>query len=276
MPYFSCGGIDIAFVDEGEGQPILLIHGFGSDVGKCWRSTGWMDVLTGAGRRVIAFDLRGHGQSAKPYDPSLYSAKIISEDAAALLDHLSIESADIIGYSMGALIAAFLAVFHPGKVRSVVFGGLGTTLKDGIGDSWDKVIRTFHSSGRANLSELERQYHFESVRNRDVEALAACMNVLRETLPSAHLERVQAPVLIAVGDKDEFAGSAGGLANLLPTSDVLTIPGFDHMGAIASTLFQRGVVEFLRRVGSSLSQRKHELDAAIPSAEPGAYGAVAT
>ena len=256
MPYFSRAGIDIAYVDEGEGQPVLLIHGFGSDTAKCWRSTGWIDLLRGAGRRVIAFDIRGHGESAKPHDPSAYSAKIISQDAAELLDHLSIERADVLGYSMGALIAAFLTVVHPRKVRSVVFGGLGTSLKDGVGDTWDRIIRTFHSSGRSNVSDLEKRYDFLSVRNRNVEALAACMYVLRETLPSVQLQRVEAPVLIAVGDKDEFAGSAGGLANLIPTSDVLILPGFDHMGTITSALFQQGVVQFLRRLEKFAAKKR--------------------
>ena len=265
MPYFSRAGIDIAFVDEGEGQPVLLIHGFGSDVANCWRSTGWIELLRGAGCRVIAFDIRGHGKSAKPYDPLSYSANIIAQDAAALLDHLSIESAHILGYSMGALIAAFLTVFYPRKVRSVVFGGLGTALKDGVGDTWDKIIRNFHSSGRKNVNELEKRYDFRSTRDRNVEALAACMYVLRETLPPVQLESVEAPVLIAVGDKDEFAGSATGLAKLIPASDVLILPGLDHMGTISSALFQRGVVQFLRRLENFAGRKRPS--AIVPVAE---------
>lgn len=251
MPRFSRAGIDIAFVDEGEGQPILLIHGFGSDVSKCWRSTGWIDILKGAGHRVIAYDMRGHGESGKLYDKSLYSAQIMSQDAAELLEHLSIENADILGYSMGAQIAGFLAVSHPAKVRSVIFGGLGTTLLDGIGETWDKVIRTFYSSGRGAVSALEERYNFFSKANRDIEALAACMYVLRETLSSVEIATVRAPVLVAVGENDEFAGSAHDLANLMPMSNVLTIPDLDHIGLIGSTLFQRGVVEFLRGIGGT-------------------------
>ena len=84
-----------------------------------------MRTLTAAGRRVIAFDNRGHGQSEKLYDPELYGAPVMAEDARRLLDHLGIARADVMGYSMGARIAAFLALAHPERVRSVIFAGLG-------------------------------------------------------------------------------------------------------------------------------------------------------
>ena len=151
----------------------------------------------------------------------------------------------------------------------VVFVFFGTSLNDGVGDSWDRIIRTFHSSGRRNVGDLEKRYDFVSVRNRNVEALAACMYVLRETLPSVQLERVEAPVLIAVGDKDEFAGSAGGLANLIPRSDVLILPGFYHMGTITSALFQQGVVQFLRGL-EKFAGKKRLAAATEPAAEQGA------
>src|SRR4029079_11816098 len=94
-------GVTIAFVDEGEGDPILLIHGFASNVAANWRDPGWINSLTQAGRRVIAFDNRGHGLSGKPYEPSRYGAPIMAEDARRLLDHLGIERTDVMGYSMG-------------------------------------------------------------------------------------------------------------------------------------------------------------------------------
>jgi len=77
------------------------------------------------------------------------------------------------------------------------------------------------------------------------------MYVLRETLSSVEIATVRAPVLVAVGENDEFAGSAHDLANLMPMSNVLTIPDLDHIGLIGSTLFQRGVVEFLRGIGGT-------------------------
>ena len=133
MPVFTHDNIEIAFVDEGEGEPIVLVHGFASTKEVNWVAPGWVTTLTRAGRRVIALDNRGHGQSSKLYDPALYSTTLMAGDVRALLDHLGVARADVMGYSMGARIAAFLAVDHPGAVRSAILGGLGIRLVDGVG-----------------------------------------------------------------------------------------------------------------------------------------------
>src|ERR1700722_7078303 len=111
MPSFTHEGVEIAFLDDGEGEPVVLVHGFASNKEVNWVYPGWMATLR-AGRRAIALDNRGHGASTKLYDPSLYGSALMAEDVRALLDHLGIARADIIGYSMGARSTAFLAVRH--------------------------------------------------------------------------------------------------------------------------------------------------------------------
>ena len=91
MPRFSHGPVELAYLDEGEGEPILLVHGFASSKEVNWVQPGWVSTLTRAGRRVIALDNRGHGQSAKLYDPADYHTERMADDARALLDHLDIE-----------------------------------------------------------------------------------------------------------------------------------------------------------------------------------------
>ena len=132
MQTFDYGGVEIANLDEGQGDPVLLIHGFASNVATNWVDTGWVRTLTDAGYRVIAFDNRGHGKSAKLYSTDDYGAPLMAEDARRLLDHLEISRADVIGYSMGARISAFLAMAHPARVRSLVFGGLGLNMVRGV------------------------------------------------------------------------------------------------------------------------------------------------
>src|SRR5688572_28900585 len=110
---FDSDGVRLAFIDEGEGEPVLLIHGFASSVRANWIEPGWVSLLTRSGLRVVAFDNRGHGESQKLYDRALYSAPLMAEDAHRLMAHLGLPRADVMGYSMGARIAAFLALKHP-------------------------------------------------------------------------------------------------------------------------------------------------------------------
>ena len=123
MPSFRHGPVDIAYLDEGgeisDAEPIVLVHGFASTKEVNWVQPGWVAALKGDGRRVIALDNRGHGASSKLYAPADYHTSLMAGDVRALIEHLGVGSADVMGYSMGARIAAFLAVEHPAVVRSV-------------------------------------------------------------------------------------------------------------------------------------------------------------
>ena len=137
MQFFDSDGVHIAYIDvaptSSAGDSILLIHGFGSNHAVNWVNTMWVKTLTHAGYRTITLDNRGHGQSGKLYDPAAYAPTIMAEDARRLLDHLGIDRADVMGYSMGARIAATLALNHPERVRSLLLGGLGLHLVEGEG-----------------------------------------------------------------------------------------------------------------------------------------------
>src|SRR3954471_10522280 len=104
MPRFNHGPVEIAFLDEGQGDPIVLVHGFASTKEANWVNPGWATTLTRAGRRVVALDDRGHGQSSKLYDPAEYHTSRMADDVRALMDELELERADVMGYSMGARI----------------------------------------------------------------------------------------------------------------------------------------------------------------------------
>ncbi len=113
MHKFNSDSVEIAFDDVGQGEPVLLIHGFASNGRVNWVDTGWVKTLVDGGFRVITMDNRGHGESEKLYNPDLYSAAEMAEDARRLLDHLGIPRAHVMGYSMGARIAAFLTIAIP-------------------------------------------------------------------------------------------------------------------------------------------------------------------
>ena len=248
MQHFSSGGVDIAYRDEGAGDPILLIHGFASNSAVNWRSTSWTDTLAKAGYRTIAMDVRGHGESAKLHVPAEYRPAIMAADAANLIDHLKLGRPDVMGYSMGARIAAFLALDYPGKVRSLILGGMGSGLVHGIGGS-DVIAAALEADSLADVtSDVGRSYRkFAELTRSDLGALAACMRGQREALSAARLATLAVPVLVAVGTRDTVAGSAAGLAALIPGGEALDIPGRDHMLATGDKAFKAGVLDFLAR-----------------------------
>lgn len=248
MQSFDSGGVRIAYIDEGEREPILLIHGFASNVAANWIDPSWLRALTDAGRRVIAYDNRGHGQSEKLYDPSLYGAPAMAEDARRLLDHLGIERADVLGYSMGARIAAFLVLAHPERVRSVVIGGLGINMVRGMVGSGPLASALEAPRIEDVTNDTARSFRaFAESTKSDLKALAACMRGPREKVAADALSAITVPALVAVGSEDVIGGSGAELASLIPGAQLLDIKGRDHMRAVGDARFKQGVLDFLTR-----------------------------
>jgi pimeloyl-ACP methyl ester carboxylesterase len=248
MPSFKNGDVEIAYLDEGEGEPIVLVHGFASTKEVNWVQPGWVSTLNRAGRRTVALDNRGHGASSKLYDPAAYHSAAMADDVRALLDHLKIERADIMGYSMGARITAFLAVKHAYRVRSAILGGLGIHLVEGIGLP-ESIAEALEADSLADINDPTGQAFraFAEQTKSDLRALAACIRGSRQTLTREEVAAIRAPVLVAVGTRDLVAGSAQALAALIPGARALDIPNRDHMLAVGDKVYTEGVVDFLNQ-----------------------------
>jgi pimeloyl-ACP methyl ester carboxylesterase len=248
MASFKNGDVEIAYFDEGQGEPIVLVHGFASTKEVNWVNPGWVRTLTGAGRRVIALDNRGHGASTKLYDPADYHTSLMAEDVRALLDHLKIERADVMGYSMGARITAFLTMMHPGRVRSAIFAGLGIKLVHGVGLP-ETVAEGMEAPSIDTITDQQTRMFrsFAQQTKSDVKALAACIRGTRQTLTPEQVAAISSPVLVAVGTEDDVAGNPHELAALIPGARALDIPGRDHMMAVGDKTYKTGVLEFLNQ-----------------------------
>lgn len=247
MSHFMSGDIRIAYFDVGSrtGEPVLLIHGFASTAHVNWVFTGWVHALNEAGYRVIALDNRGHGDSDKPHDVASYTPQIMAGDSLALLDHLGIGSANIMGYSMGARLCAFLALERPGIVRNLVFGGLGAGMIDGVGD-WDTIAEALLApSLDAVDDERGRMFRaFADQTGSDRRALAACIQSSRELVAGHDLQRLTMPALVAVGTRDDIAGSPDRLAESLPDGRAFHIEKRDHMLSVGDRTFKSAVLGF--------------------------------
>jgi pimeloyl-ACP methyl ester carboxylesterase len=248
MPSFDHGGVEIAYLDEGEGDPIVLIHGFASNKNVNWVYPSWLSELRRAGRRVIALDNRGHGESAKLYDPADYTLDAMAADALALIDHLSLERPDVMGYSMGGRIAATLARDNPQRVRSAILGGLGLGLIEGGGPG-ENVAAALEAEALDDVVDpMGRTFRaFADQTRSDRRALAACMRGSRRLMRHDEAAQIAVPVLIAVGTADDVAGSAHELGAIIPGAEVLDIPRRDHMRAVGDKVYKQGVVDFLAR-----------------------------
>jgi pimeloyl-ACP methyl ester carboxylesterase len=248
MPNFNHGDVEIAYLDEGEGDPIVLVHGFASTKNVNWVYPTWVSELRKGGRRVVALDNRGHGDSAKFYEPSQYSIPIMAGDVIALMDHLDIARADVMGYSLGGRMAAWLGLNAPKRLRSAILGGIGMGMIEGGGPG-ENVARALEAPSLEDVSDpVGRTFRaFADQTRSDRLALAACLRGSRELLTKEEAERISVPVLIAVGTNDEVAGSAQALGQIIPSSEVLEIPGRDHMRAVGDKIYKTGVADFLSR-----------------------------
>ena len=226
--FFESGGVNIHFVDEGRGTPVLLIHGYSADIDRGWRNRGVIDGLISAGYRVVAYDNRGHGKSDKPHDKSEYGLEMV-EDGRRLLDHLDIDRAHVVGYSMGARLANKLRELHPDRVISLTIGGTG----------WPAVPRTL------TVEQIDKSLRDQGRRDEsDPVALFAVRNSYPEVFgDESELDKNEVPMLVVIGEQDRPA-RAEKLAEITSNARFKIVPG-DHMAAPATPEYLEALLGFL-------------------------------
>ena len=246
----SFDGVGIAYMTAGNGPDVLLLHGFAADHHENWVAPGVVDALVAAGRRVIAFDARGHGESDKPHDPDAYEDDAMARDARSLLDHLGVERVDVVGYSMGALVSTRL-VPDEERTQSCVLGGIGGKSRGARGFSEARRALLAAALEAEDLREITdasaRAFRrFADSTGADRLALAA---IQRAATPIAktRLESINVPTMVIVGDRDDLAGSPKDLADRIPGAIARVVKG-THLGAVADPAFASSIVDFVTSV----------------------------
>lgn len=243
---FESDGVPIHYEVFSQGKPIVLLHGFASNLQGNWVATGWVDTLSPI-RRVITLDCRGHGLSGKPYTSRAYAGDQMPDDVLRLMDHLRIEKADLFGYSMGARISLRLLLRHPERFTSVVLGGIGNLLARQMEKGRPNVAEALLAPDPSTITDRTAKGFrvFAEANKNDLKALAAYMRAPRAALDQARLQQVALPVLIVNGEADAQVGSPDELATAIPGARLVKIPERDHITVVPDPRFKETVVHFL-------------------------------
>lgn len=260
MERFSSGdGVEIVYDTwdpaggpPAAGPPVVLHHGFVADAYVNWVAPGVVEALTQAGRRVVALDARGHGRSGKPHDPAAYGEDTMARDLAALFDLVvgADGAVDLVGYSMGAIVA-LIAAGRDRRVRRLVAGGVGAGVVELGGVDTrvipnDALIDALLADDPAVIAD-PRAAEFRAVADAvgaDRRALAAQARAVHaEPIP---LDRITAPTLVLAGASDPLADRPEVLAAAIPGAELRRVAG-DHMAAVGDPAFAPAIVEFLAR-----------------------------
>lgn len=237
---------EIAYWDEGEGDVILLIHGFASNAHTNWINVGWTQFLLDNGYRVIAIDNRGHGESQKFYNQDDYLLEKMADDAAALLSHLEVSDAHVMGYSMGARISSTLASRHSEMVNKLILAGNGYNMIEGGFDSSEIYDALMADTDEAVTTKIGTEFrYFAKATKSDLKALAACIMGGRSYIQKELFENLKPETMVIVGTEDTVAVNGEKLASIIPNGQYVPIPKRNHMNAVGDKVYKQEVLDFL-------------------------------
>jgi pimeloyl-ACP methyl ester carboxylesterase len=253
MSYAENRGVRIYYEVEGEGSPLVLVHGF-SDTLEGWREYGYAEELEKE-HRLVLIDARGHGASDKPHDPEAAAGlEQRPADVVAVLDDLGIERAHYFGYSLGGWIGLGLAKYAPERIHSLIIGGAqpyGQSMElyrqgltGGI-EGWIAVVEKMLGSPVTPETK-------ERLLSNDVEALSASVADDRPNI-SGILPTLTIPCLLYAGEADPLCPLVERCALEVPNGRFFSLPGLNHIqGAVRSDVVLPQVVEFLAKTEATL------------------------
>lgn len=256
---FDSNGVNIRYISDGKGEPVILIHGYTTNTEEQWIETGVFDKLA-KHYKVYALDARGHGKSGKPHDTKSYGPQM-GQDIVRLLDHLKLDKADIIGYSMGAHIVAQLLTTDEDRFKSAVLGGSSGrrnwTAKDqkrvdiesaemDEGLLKSQIIRLWPKDKAPPTEEEIRARSAESLKGEDHKALAAVRRSNPDQVVTAEqMSKITVPVLGIVGTNDPYLADFEELKKVMPQLELITVKDASHGSTPGNPQFEQAIETFL-------------------------------
>lgn len=236
-------GLKIHYLAQGKGSPVILIHGYTGSAEGNWFSNGVADALVPS-HRVIAIDVRGHGESDKPHDPAMYGDRLWM-DVIELMDHLAIDRAHVHGYSMGGMITTQLLAHHPERFITAAYGGSGVREVD---EAWQ--AKTPKDVEGEDPQETEARSTLRGSPTRDDAALEAVRGAFRGTLSEPiDLTKIDIPVLAINGELDRPIAKTHRMQRELKNFTSVVLPGKSHLTAIMAgyipDLYISSLTEFI-------------------------------
>lgn len=255
MPFVINDGVKIWFEVEGEGPPLMLMHGT-TGSSKSWRRLGITDALRDE-YKLILVDARGHGKSDKPHDPVAYLPEPKTNDIKAILDQLDIESTHYMGYSMGGRIGFDVVAKAPNLFRSMIAGGAGPSpqsLLEMSSQVYENTIEQIVEMREAVNGRMADDFRTDFLAN-DIHAIRVSLDpaVLdQEELYRAKLKKFSKPTLMFVGTEDPRIDDIETMTEQMPQAEFISIEGRDHGGAMEAILgLMPQIKSFLERVSQS-------------------------
>jgi pimeloyl-ACP methyl ester carboxylesterase len=256
VPAYRRGDVELHYETYGEGDPVVLLHGFTS-TGAGWARHGWVDCLAAEGFRVIAMDMRSHGSSTRIFEPSACTTGVLAADVVGLLDHLAIPRASVFGFSMGGGVALELARTFPSRVRAAAIAGVGDAAINELHDPEEvaAIAEAFASPApdpTAGSSAARIRRNAESAGN-DLRALAPFLQNGGWPGGLESIARPDVPVLVLVAEKDEYMRIVDALSAALEPAEVVVLRGVGHHEVMPSGEAKQAVAAFLRRAAATRS-----------------------
>ncbi len=256
--YFDSDGVKIHYTVQGEGEPVVLVHGFAFNADLNWRGPGVIDALSKE-YQVIALDNRGHGMSDKPHDAADYGEKMPG-DIIRLLDHLKIDKAHVVGYSMGGFITLKLITMHPERLLSAAPCGMGWGKIDAETQDLIERIASSLEQGKGFAPLLERLnidtdgrgvagrlFNYLLTSTNDTLALAKAMRGMANLeVTEEQLRANQVPVLSIVGRDDPLAENAPPMHEVMKNHELVYLEKADHVTALRHKEFIPAIQKFLK------------------------------